>query len=156
MDDNSSPLGAPSLSLQKTTGPDSLLPVEFVPLILILLPRGVRLELTKPDMLMGRHSDMDVRLPLPDVSRRHCRFVFTRSGWQVIDLNSLNGVHVNGKRVTHATLHHQDKLRVGGFTFEVQLPGSPRVTEVTDQVTSLDPQPRVQLPPGPDSKRKVS
>jgi pSer/pThr/pTyr-binding forkhead associated (FHA) protein len=115
-----------------------LLPADFVPLSLVLLPKGVRLELTKPDVLVGRHSDMDVRLPLPDVSRRHCRFVFTNSGWQVVDLNSLNGVHLNGKRVAHATLRNGDRLRIGGFLFEVEMPARTRPTE-THQGTSLEP-----------------
>jgi pSer/pThr/pTyr-binding forkhead associated (FHA) protein len=112
-------------------------------LCLRLLPKGMRLELNKPDVLLGRHSDMDVRLPLPDVSRRHCRFVFTRSGWQVLDLNSLNGIHVNGKRVTHATLRPHDRLRIGGFTFEVELPGKPaRTTESKDNNTNLEKEPK--------------
>ena len=48
------------------------------------------------DMLIGRHSQADIRLPLPDVSRRHCRFFFGEGVWQVLDLNSLNGVFLNG------------------------------------------------------------
>jgi pSer/pThr/pTyr-binding forkhead associated (FHA) protein len=95
---------------------------EFVPLRLVLQPSGMVVELARPDMLLGRHSDADVRLPLPDVSRRHCRFTFSGSRWQVHDLNSLNGVFVNGERVQQATLRGGDALRIGGFTFTVDLP----------------------------------
>jgi predicted component of type VI protein secretion system len=130
-----------------------LLPAEFVPLALVLLPKGVRLEMTKPDMLVGRHSDMDVRLPLPDVSRRHCRFVFTSAGWQVVDLNSLNGIHLNGKRVTHATLRNGDRVRIGGFLFEVEMSARKRSTE-TQQPTSLDPKPGEIK--GTDTHRRAS
>ena len=93
----------------------------FIPLKLTLQPSGPVLELTRPDMVMGRHSEVDVRLPLPDVSRRHCRFVFTNSAWQVFDLDSLNGVFVNGKRIQRATLRDQDNLTVGGFRFTIEL-----------------------------------
>jgi pSer/pThr/pTyr-binding forkhead associated (FHA) protein len=72
-------------------------------------------------MTIGRHSDCDVRLPLPDVSRRHCRLEFTPAGWQVIDLNSLNGIQVNGEQVLQAPLEQGDLLRIGGFTFQVDL-----------------------------------
>src|SRR5229473_2849513 len=70
-------------------------PSAFIPLKLILQPNGPVLELTRPDTLMGRHSEADVRLPLPDVSRRHCRFLFADGAWQIFDLDSLNGVFVN-------------------------------------------------------------
>jgi pSer/pThr/pTyr-binding forkhead associated (FHA) protein len=95
----------------------------FIPLKLVLQPSGPVVELTRPDMIMGRHSQADVRLPLPDVSRRHCRFVFTNGAWQVFDLDSLNGVFVNGKRVAHATLCDHDSLAIGGFRFVVDLSG---------------------------------
>src|SRR5262245_55506457 len=96
-------------------------PAVFVPLRLLLQPGGLCVELNRPDMVVGRHSSSDVRLGLPDVSRRHCRFVFTEGRWQVFDLNSLNGVFVNGERVQQATLDHGDLIRIGGFTFEADL-----------------------------------
>jgi pSer/pThr/pTyr-binding forkhead associated (FHA) protein len=42
----------------------------------------------------------------------------------VFDLNSLNGVFVNGERVQHTTLHDHDVVTIGGFRFEVELSGS--------------------------------
>jgi predicted component of type VI protein secretion system len=93
----------------------------FVGLRLILHPGGQVFECGRPDLVIGRHSGADVRLPLPDVSRRHCRLVCADGTWQVIDLNSLNGVYVNGEKVRQATLHHHDLLRVGGFVMEVSL-----------------------------------
>jgi len=78
-------------------------------------------ELTRPDVLVGRHSDVDLRLPLPDVSRRHCRFVYGNGNWVVMDLNSLNGVFVNDEPVAQATLKQGDRVRIGGFVFAVDL-----------------------------------
>jgi pSer/pThr/pTyr-binding forkhead associated (FHA) protein len=96
-------------------------PADFVPLRLVLQPSGASVELTQPDMLLGRHSQADIRLPLPDVSRRHCRFIFGQGVWQVLDLNSLNGVFLNGELVRQATVRQGDLLRIGGFTFAVDL-----------------------------------
>ena len=99
-----------------------------VTLRLTLLPGGQFVECTRPDLVIGRHSHADIRLPLPDVSRRHCRLVCADGGWQVVDLNSLNGVFVNGEKVQQATLRHRDRLRIGGFTLEVDLErGAPTV-----------------------------
>jgi len=96
-------------------------PEDFVPLRLTLQPSGATVELTQPDVLLGRHSYADIRLPLPDVSRRHCRFLFSQGVWQVVDLNSLNGVFLNDQPIRQATVRHGDVLRVGGFTFVIDL-----------------------------------
>jgi predicted component of type VI protein secretion system len=94
---------------------------ELLPLRLVLKTSGWSMELTRPEMILGRHTDADIRLPLPDVSRRHCRFVFAEGIWHVFDLNSLNGIYVNGQQVRHAVVHHRDELRIGGFTFLVEM-----------------------------------
>jgi pSer/pThr/pTyr-binding forkhead associated (FHA) protein len=106
----------------------------FTPLRLVLQPGGLAVECTRPDLVVGRHSGADIRLPLPDVSRRHCRLLCTEGIWQVIDLNSLNGVFVNGERVRQATLHHQDHLRIGGYLLEVDLqPPDPTIRLAGDE-----------------------
>jgi pSer/pThr/pTyr-binding forkhead associated (FHA) protein len=117
--------------------PELELPADFVTLRLLLQPGGLCVELPKADMLVGRHSSADLRLSLPDISRRHCRFVFEGGNWRVCDLNSLNGIFVNGERLHDATLFHGDRLRIGSLTFAVDLsrdeataPGQPRATHL--------------------------
>ena len=97
------------------------LPVFFA-LRLRLHPAGHTVDVTRSDVILGRHSESDLRLPMPDVSRRHCRFVFAASGWEVVDLGSLNGVFVNGARVLRSPLRPGDQLRLGGLEFEVESP----------------------------------
>jgi len=91
---------------------------------LVLEPGGLVVEVTQADTLIGRHSGADIRLPLPDVSRRHCRLVRSANRWRVVDLNSLNGVFLNDEQVQEAELQDGDRLRVGGFTFAVELPAA--------------------------------
>ena len=124
MDDSPRPGEATGLPMQAESAPVHNAcggAPPFVPLRLVLRPGTTAVELTRPDMLIGRHSDADVRLSLPDVSRRHCRLVFAASRWQIFDLNSLNGVFVNGDRVQQATLDDGDIIRIGGLTFQVEL-----------------------------------
>jgi hypothetical protein len=113
----------------------------FEPLRLVLYPNGASIELDRPDMVVGRQADSDVRLHLPDVSRRHCRFLFTDGHWQVLDLHSTNGVLVNDVRVARAVLRQRDLVRIGSYTFEVKLcQESPQATaELTRSGTSNDP-----------------
>jgi pSer/pThr/pTyr-binding forkhead associated (FHA) protein len=93
----------------------------LLPLRLLLQPGGLCVHIDRPEMIVGRHSQADVRLSLPDISRRHCRFVFTDGSWQVYDLNSLNGVFVNGERLHEAIIRHGDRVRIGSLIFEVEL-----------------------------------
>jgi pSer/pThr/pTyr-binding forkhead associated (FHA) protein len=119
-------------------------PAGFVPLRLLLQPGGFSVEFTRPEMLVGRHSVADVRLRSPEVSRRHCRFVFADGHWQVFDLSSMNGVWVNGSRVPHAILQNKDILHVGSYDFEVEIgpstiPMSGAGTQRPDKPESPEP-----------------
>ena len=91
------------------------------PLHLVLHTTSAAVVLDRSGLVLGRHSQADIRLPLPDVSRRHCRFDFANGSWHVTDLASLNGIFVNDRKVDSSPLGHRDRLRVGGFTFEVHV-----------------------------------
>jgi pSer/pThr/pTyr-binding forkhead associated (FHA) protein len=100
------------------------------PLRLIHPPTGTVVEVTRPDTLAGRHSAADLSLRLPDISRRHCRFVYADDCWQVFDLQSLNGLFVNGQRVSRAVLRHRDVVGIGSLALEVDLGhGAPAVPQ---------------------------
>jgi pSer/pThr/pTyr-binding forkhead associated (FHA) protein len=152
--DDISPQGVPAPRLHRVEAEDA--PAAFVPLRLLLQPGGLCVELTKPDTLVGRHSEADVRLALPDVSRRHCRFVFLDGAWQVIDLNSLNGVYVNEERLQEATLTAGDRVRIASLTFLVEIAApSPSAPEDDARVSML--QSIADVLPGPGSDhRKAS
>src|SRR5579871_6536591 len=114
MEDNSSApdtLGPGFSAVPPRLATPAEMPPGFVPLRLVLWPSGVILELDMPDMTLGRHSDADLRLPMPDVSRRHCRFTWLSGTWSVADLASLNGVYVNGRAIEVSELAQNDLIR---------------------------------------------
>jgi len=98
-------------------------PAGFTPVRLRLLPGGMALDLSRPHFTFGRHSQCDLRLPTPEVSRRHGRLFFSAGEWVLEDCNSLNGSYVNDKRVVRCTLRFGDQIRIGDYTFEVQRAG---------------------------------
>ena len=121
MDDSKQPADCAPAPLQGPHGKHSdLEPANMLPLRL-LQPDGSPVELNGPEMIVGRHSEADVRLRSPEVSRRHCRFVFADGQWQVFDLNSMNGVWLNGIRVQHAILQNKDVVHIGPYDFEVEI-----------------------------------
>jgi DNA-binding NtrC family response regulator len=62
---------------------------------------------------LGRDSDVEVKLPVNAVSRRHAELVTLRGGWHVRDLGSTNGILVDGIRVAESALDPLAELRVG-------------------------------------------
>ena len=89
-------------------------------LCLVLEPIGLRIEVNRPEVIIGRHSQAEVRLALPDISRRHCRVYLENQQWRVADLNSMNGVFVNGERMQEANLYDGDQLQLGSVVFHVE------------------------------------
>jgi energy-coupling factor transporter ATP-binding protein EcfA2 len=72
--------------------------------------------------LIGRSEHNDVCLPSPYLSRHHAVIVGTPEGFYLVDLNSINGVLLNGRRIERAALCDEDVLAMGPFRLKVQVP----------------------------------
>jgi pSer/pThr/pTyr-binding forkhead associated (FHA) protein len=70
---------------------------------------------------IGRDSGNEVQLSLPEVSKRHAHLQRTAQGWRVQDLNSRNGLFVNGAKVREAVLKDGDRLTVGPYTLVFEI-----------------------------------
>ncbi len=105
-------------------GPHLAVPPGFTPLRLRVATPGKEVEIVCPVAIVGRHTDVDLRIAYPDVSRRHCEFVFEAGVWRVHDLNSLNGVYINNMRTIEGPLYAGDEIRIGNATMLV-LAGTP-------------------------------
>ncbi len=63
--------------------------------------------------LVGRIEGNDLVLNHPSVSRKHARFELRDESWWVIDLQSTNGIKVNGNAVTEGQIRSGDKVMIG-------------------------------------------
>jgi hypothetical protein len=70
-------------------------------------------ELGKPRVVLGRSKDADIRVPDDNVSRRHAEVRREDDGYWIVDLGSMNGTIVNGKRVDRARLRVDDRITLG-------------------------------------------
>jgi pSer/pThr/pTyr-binding forkhead associated (FHA) protein len=75
--------------------------------------------------VIGRNEDCDIRIPLPEVSRRHVELLETGDGLLLHDLGSANGTYVNNQRAQRHRLSPGDHLIVGPVVFTVQIDGAP-------------------------------
>src|SRR5579862_2445428 len=80
--------------------------------------------------VIGRREDCDLRIPLGEVSRKHCRLMNDETGIRIEDLGSSNGTYHNNERVQEAQLAPGDTIRVGPVTFMVQIDGVPSDEEM--------------------------
>ena len=62
---------------------------------------------------IGRAPRADFIVDAALVSRLHCRLSAGAGEIEAVDLDSTNGMWVNGQRVARGTLRHGDRLRVG-------------------------------------------
>lgn len=93
-----------------------------MPARLAPLNGGAPIQLDKPIILIGRHPDCDVVIANSGkVSRRHCCVAQINGAHRIRDLGSMNGIRVNGTRVTEAVLSVNDQVGIGDVIFAFQL-----------------------------------
>ena len=93
------------------------------PEALVLTVNGTRHEVSGSRALLGRSKECDIRLSDPNVSRRHAEVRQEGSTYWIVDLDSTNGVLVNGRREKRAKLTDGDRITLGST--EVVFNGSP-------------------------------
>jgi pSer/pThr/pTyr-binding forkhead associated (FHA) protein len=78
-------------------------------------PREVPLELD--EVLIGRTSDAHLTIDSAAVSRKHALLRRSNDRYTCVDLDSSNGIFVNGARVSSKELHDGDMLQIGDALF---------------------------------------
>ena len=95
--------------------------------LVMFRPDGQRrsFSITRDMTVIGRREDCDLRIPLGDVSRKHCRLILDGETIKVEDLGSSNGTYRNGERVQQTELTPGDTLQIGPVVFVLQVDGMP-------------------------------
>ena len=73
-------------------------------------------DLYGEDVSIGRESSQDMQLAHVSVSREHALLSWERGGYGIADINSHNGVYLNGEQVqARRALSCGDVVQLGGF-----------------------------------------
>jgi len=77
----------------------------------------------KRTVVLGRSRECDVQIEDANVSRRHAELRQEGSAYWIVDLDSTNGVEVNGRRVKRSKLESGSRFTVGSteVTFTTEL-----------------------------------
>jgi len=82
--------------------------------LLVQESNGAReFELVDLEVNIGRELDNTLRLADPSISRHHAVVRLGPSGYEIQDLDSSNGVLLNGIKVPSALLHDGDRITLG-------------------------------------------
>ena len=87
---------------------------------LVALTEGPDIFLDKPILLVGRHEECDVQIPSRKISRKHCCIAQVADYVVVKDLQSTNGIRVNGERLAEGVLRHGDELTIGNMKYRLE------------------------------------
>lgn len=103
------------------------------------------IELQEPVITIGRGINNVVCIEDANISKNHVLLIREDDTYRIFDLHSVNGTIINGKRITVATLHAGDAVRIGylDLTYEIAAPvlAKPVVAESPAQPVSVAPAP---------------
>ena len=125
-------------------GSDSIAVLAPTGLFLLVEPPSgecLHVQVTRNPFVLGRLSECDLALRDSRISRRHARIRFEAGAYSIEDLQSRNGITVNGEHVDHSSLTVGDRIGFGvadSFVITVvedARPQAPLLKKVTDIAT---------------------
>jgi hypothetical protein len=81
--------------------------------VAVLTWDGQSKRVDKRRVVLGRSRECDIQVEDPNVSRRHAELRQEGSTYWIVDLDSTNGIEVNGRRVKRAKLDDGDTFTIG-------------------------------------------
>jgi hypothetical protein len=84
-----------------------------LPETVTLIVDDERHEIATRRVVLGRSKESDIQVSDPNVSRRHAEVRQEGTAYYIVDLDSTNGVEVNGERTKRAKLESGDRITLG-------------------------------------------
>lgn len=108
-----------------------------------LIPHGGgdNIPLTRSPLVVGRRESSDICLQFPNISGKHCELTFKDGLWILRDLDSTNGVKVNGIRVdggAKKVLHTGDVLTIGKRDYMLQYVETGRASDLEEYEEEIE------------------
>jgi hypothetical protein len=81
--------------------------------VVSLTVAGRQHVITEPRVVLGRSREAGVRISDVNISRQHAELRQEGAAYWIVDLGSMNGTIVNGKRVDRQRLRDGDRIAIG-------------------------------------------
>ena len=85
---------------------------------LITKPKRNVINIGEPQQVkftIGRAPSNNIVIDNIRISRKHCIVTFNNNNWYIEDLNSLNGIYINGKKTKKSQVSLTDRISIGGI-----------------------------------------
>jgi hypothetical protein len=86
---------------------------------------GMKHPLNPPGVVIGRGNEADLKIDDPGISRRHAEIKIHRSGAEttvtIVDLDSTNGVVLNGHKVATGVVTDGSEIRLGNTVIVIRM-----------------------------------
>jgi adenylate cyclase len=99
---------------------------------------GDNIPLIREHLTVGRRESCDIPLRLPNVSGLHCELSFHDGFWWIRDLNSTNGIKVNGVRVPKKILQPGDTITIAKRHYKIDY-NPPTNSRAMEEMMEDDP-----------------
>ena len=102
---------------------------------LVPIGGGDAIPLVREVMTIGRRESCDICLKFQNISGTHCELALKDGVWHLRDLNSTNGVKVNGERTLQRPLRPGDEIGIAGrkYLIQYQLNASTRIDAIFNE-----------------------
>jgi adenylate cyclase len=92
---------------------------------------GDAIPLIREQLTIGRRDSCDIPMKFPNISGLHAQLTFRNGYWYIRDMNSTNGVKVNGLRIQEKLLHPRDEISIGKrkYIIQYELPADRRALD---------------------------
>jgi adenylate cyclase len=96
---------------------------------------GDSIPLVREVLTLGRRESCDICLRFQNVSGVHAQLTFQDGYWRIRDMNSTNGIKVNGMRVVEKLLHPHDEITIAKRRYAIvyELPAGRRALEEVEE-----------------------
>jgi len=102
---------------------------------LIPIGGGDAIPLVRSPMVLGRRESCDICLRFPNISGRHCELYFKDGFWMIRDLNSTNGLKVNGEKLPPGgkkILAPTDTITIAKRDFKIEYEPADRLSRIEE------------------------
>jgi len=111
---HNAPSGQPITDTAAMTKPEYNDQTDTIPQNAFLIIQGrTNYPLQKPVVNIGRHSENDLVLHDPHISRHHAQLRAINHRYVIFDVGSTGGIFLNEKKIIRASLHPGDVIRIG-------------------------------------------